>query len=446
MAMGFGFPLASALTQTHTRHVGRAVGRVWLASTAGNALGALTTGLLLLPSIGMQMSALLLGTVASVAPLALSRRFVPASLCAAGLLAAGTFAALPADTLLWGSFPYGRAQEEGVLAVREGLNETIVVTGAVEGPARLWTNGHPMSSTSPRAQRYMRLLAHLPLLAQDAPKTAMVLCFGVGNTLHAASLHPSVERLLLADTSADVLGLAPLFAHANGGVLGDPRLTVHIDDGRHVLRALAPGSLDLLTLEPPPIAHAGVAALYSREFYALARDRMRDGGWLTQWLPAYQVSGPTVLALVRAFVDVFPDGVLLVGDERELLLVGVKGGAPRLDIAAIDARIAATPAVAADLARIGITGAADLAATFAADGTTLLAATAGTDPVTDDRPRSESSQVSHVLTTELPAALFAPGRWRGFAPGLDGDATFAARMAESEALWASATLRRYSNR
>ncbi len=446
IAMGFGFPLASALTQTSTRHVGRAVGRVWLATTVGNALGALVTGLVLLPTVGMQTSAIALGIVASVAPLALSRRPVPGALSAAGLLAAGVFATLPGDTLLWGSFPYGRAREEGVLAVREGLNETIVVTGAVEGPARLWTNGHPMSSTSPRAQRYMRLLAHLPLLAQDAPKTAMVLCFGVGNTLNAASLHHGVERLLLADTSADVLAQAPLFAHANGGVLGDPRLTVYVDDGRHVLRTLAPGSLDLLTLEPPPIAHAGVAALYSREFYALARDRLTDGGWITQWLPAYQVSGPTVLALVRAFVDVFPDAVLLVGDGRELILAGVKGEAPRIDVAAIDARLAASPEVAADLAQVGLFSAADLAATFAADGATLRAATADVAAVTDDRPRSESSQVSHVLTTELPATLFAPGQWQGFAPGLVGDAAFSARMAESEALWASDTLRRYSNR
>ncbi len=451
VAMGVGFPLANALTQTSRRHVGRAVGRVWLATTVGNAGGALVTGLWLLPALGMQATTLVLASLAAVAPLALTPlartyRPLPLALSGAALLAVATFAALPADTLLWGSFPHGRAREEGVLAVREGLNETIVVTGSSEGPARLWTNGHPMSSTSDRAQRYMRLMAHLPLLAQAAPSRVMVICFGVGNTLHAASLHPSVRELVLADSSADVLEHAPWFAHANGGVLADPRLTVHVDDGRHVLRTLPPGTFDLLTLEPPPIAHAGVASLYSREFYSLARDRLAEGGWMTQWLPAYQVSGPTVLALVRAFVDVFPDAVLLVGDGRELLLAGVKGGVPTLDVASIEARLRDNPAVAADLARIGIADAADLVATFAAPGATLVAATAGVAPLTDDHPVSESSQVSHVLATALPATLFAPRAWPAFAPGLADDAALAARMAESEATWTSEAFLRYSNR
>ncbi|MES2639957.1 MAG: hypothetical protein V4850_10760 [Myxococcota bacterium] len=450
IGMGVGFPLANALTQRHGDHVGRAVGRIWLATTLGNAGGALITGLWLLPALGMQGTTLGLGALAALAPLVLvrpSRAAVPTlAVSGAGLVAVLAFAMLPGDTLLWGSFPHGRAREEGVLAVREGLNETIVVTGAVEGPARLWTNGHPMSSTSDRAQRYMRLMAHLPLLAEEAPRRVMVICFGVGNTLHAASLHPEVEALVLADSSADVLDHAPWFAHANGNVLADPRLRVHVDDGRHVLRTLPPGSFDLVTLEPPPIAHAGVAALYSREFYTLAKERLAEGGWLTQWLPAYQVSGPTALALVRAFVDVFPDAVLLVGDGRELLLAGVKGGVPTLDVARIEARLAANPAVAADLARIGITDVADLAATFAAPGATLAAATAGVAPLTDDRPVSESSQVSHVLTTELPATLFAPGSWRAFAPGLAHDGTLAARMAANEASWTSESFRRYTNR
>ncbi|MDP2310951.1 MAG: hypothetical protein Q8P18_33335 [Pseudomonadota bacterium] len=446
VAMGAAFPLANALTQAHASRVGREVGRIWLATTLGNAGGALVTGLWLLPTLGMQGGALALASLAAFAPLLLARSASSLAFCGAGFAAVLAFATLPPETLLWGSFPHGRAREEGVLAVREGLNETIVVTGASEGPARLWTNGHPMSSTTDRAQRYMRLMAHLPLLAMEAPRRVMVICFGVGNTLHAASLHPQVTELVLADSSRDVLDHAPYFAHANGGVLADPRLRVHVDDGRHVLRALPPGTFDLLTLEPPPIAHAGVAALYSREFYTLAKDRLAQGGWLTQWLPAYQVSGPTALAMVRAFVEVFPDAVLLVGDGRELLLAGVKGGVPTLDVARIEARLRANPTVAADLARIGFLDVADLAATFAAPGATLAAATVGVEPLTDDRPVSESSQVSHVLTTELPASLLAPGAWRAFAPGLAQDPSLAARMAENEALWTSESFRRYTNR
>ena len=49
-----------------------------------------------------------------------------------------------------------------------------------------------------------------------------------------------------------------------------------------------------------------MGALYSREFYALARTRLRQGGYISQWLPAYQVPAAATLAMVRAFIEVFP--------------------------------------------------------------------------------------------------------------------------------------------
>jgi hypothetical protein len=71
--------------------------------------------------------------------------------------------------------------------VREGINET---SSALEVPGfstALFTNGHSMSTTHPKMQRYMRAFAHLPLLQLDSPDRALVICFGVGTTLHAAS-------------------------------------------------------------------------------------------------------------------------------------------------------------------------------------------------------------------------------------------------------------------
>ena len=65
-----------------------------------------------------------------------------------------------------------------------------------------------MSSTRPLSQRYMRALAHMPLLSMDAPETVLVIGFGVGNTTQAATLHPSVQRVDLADLSRDILAHA----------------------------------------------------------------------------------------------------------------------------------------------------------------------------------------------------------------------------------------------
>jgi spermidine synthase len=78
-----------------------------------------------------------------------------------------------------------------LLTLHEGVNETLAILERPGVFRTLFTNGHSMSSTSIDGQRYMRSFAHVPLLLHDAPRTAMVMCFGVGNTLAATLLHPS---------------------------------------------------------------------------------------------------------------------------------------------------------------------------------------------------------------------------------------------------------------
>ncbi|NUQ55970.1 MAG: hypothetical protein HUU14_08815, partial [Dehalococcoidia bacterium] len=205
----------------------------------------------------------------------------------------------------------------------------------------------------------------------ERPERALVICFGVGSTLHAASLHPSIKALEIADLSRHVLEQADLFAESNGGVLRDPRTSVFVDDGRHRLATQPEGAYDLITLEPPPIAFAGVSSLYSREFYALGRSRLKAGGYLTQWLPGYQVPADAVLSMIRAFVDVFPASVLLSGDDNELILMGVNGPSITLDIDALERRIGERPAVRAELERIDLGALTEIAGMFAGSAEAL---------------------------------------------------------------------------
>ena len=178
--------------------------------------------------------------------------------------------------------------------------------------------------------------------------------FGVGNTTHAATLHPSIRRVEVADLSRDILASSGYFKEANGDVLRDPRVAVYVNDGRQHLQMQQPGSYDLITLEPPPIGYAGVAALYSREFYALARTRLRPHGYVSQWLPAYQVPGATTLAMIRAFIDVFPQAVLISGAEADLLLLGANDSRIEIDPGKVAAALSSAPAAQADLQRLDL--------------------------------------------------------------------------------------------
>jgi spermidine synthase len=420
LLMGFAYPLANAAIQDTERAVGRRAGLLYLANTLGAVLGSLVAGFVLLPWLGMQKT---VGALAATALVGLLPLYAAARAASVGggrrrmthVAAVASVAMITVGLAMWLRLPREHVirvtlppQPSGtrVVALSEGRTEIVAVLETPTDGRTLETNGHPMSATSLPAQRYMRAFAHLPLLAVDAPDRALVICFGVGNTAHAASLHPSVSRVDVVDTSPDVLSHAKFFAGTNGNVLQNPKVVVHINDGRHHLRVHRPATYDLITLEPPPIAFAGVASLYSREFYDLARSRLKAGGYVSQWLPAYQLPPEAALAMVRAFVEVFPQSVLLSGAFRELILVGINGPRLEIDPDRLQARLDAAPAVLEDLRRVHLGTVTEIIATFAAAGRTLADVSAPYRPVTDDNPITEYAVGSRLMAHQLPPTLF----------------------------------------
>ncbi len=402
LLMGFSFPFANAMVQRAEQSVGRRAGVLYLSNTIGAVCGSLAAGFLLLPTFGMQGSATFLAVAAGLAVVPLyfvrendnSRALALAASVSIAGVAIGLWVVLPSAYVVTRAvlLPDGARS----LAQSEGLTEVITVMDTPGKGRTLLTNGHPMSSTTPLAQRYMRGLAHIPLLAMEHPETVLVIGFGVGNTTHAATLHPSIRRVEVADLSRGILAHAGYFSDVNRNVLHDPRVVVYVNDGRQHLQTQRPGSYDLITLEPPPIGYAGVAALYSREFYALARTRLTTKGYISQWLPAYQVPAQTTLAMIRAFVDVFPQAVLISGAEAELLLIGSNDSRIEIDPERLVRALSSAPAAQEDLQRLDLGTVRELVGSFVGSARTLAEATRDMAPVTDDRPAQEYS-VSSLL-------------------------------------------------
>ena len=430
LLMGFSFPLANSIIQRAERSVGRRAGILYLSNTAGAVCGSLTAGFILLPKLGIQGSATALTIAAALAvvPLYLAasgsghsntgardrsraapsagragqdRRPIAATLrgspCVRPSVLAASIVICGAALGLWFRLPpdyviaraLARPAGERQVTLSEGLTEVIAVADEPGKGRTLFTNGHPMSSTARLSQRYMRALAHIPLLTIEAPQTVLVIGFGAGNTTHAATLHPSIRRVEVADLSRGILAHASYFKDVNGDVLNDPRVVVYVNDGRHHLLMQPAASYDLITLEPPPIAYAGVAALYSREFYALARARLKPKGFISQWLPAYQVPTATTLAMIRAFVDVFPQAVLISGAEADLALIGANDSRIEVDPARLAAVLARSPDAQADLQRLDLGTVREIVGTFVGSGQKLGEATRDSPPVSDDRPLQE---------------------------------------------------------
>jgi predicted membrane-bound spermidine synthase len=403
LLMGFAFPLANAIVQRTEAAVGRRAGLLYLANTFGAVCGAIATGFVLLPVLGVQRSATVLMVVAlaSLVPLVrlkadrsddARRTFTPLAVSSAlGIGSIAVWLSLPSNYLLSRAllFPVDRAY-----TISEGITELIAVTDGPDGGRVLVTNGHPMSSTELLSQRYMRAMAHVPLLALDSPQRVLVLCYGVGNTAHAATLHPTVQRVDVVDLSRHVLEHSPYFKEVNADVLNDPRVSVYINDGRHHLQIASADAYDLITLEPPPIVHAGVAALYTTEFYGRARSRLKPGGYISQWLPAFGVPQSMILSMVRSFIDVFPNAVLLSGASSNLLLIGTTGATNQIDPSRLESAMMRAPAVYADLRRLDLGTPRDIVGMFVASATTLATATRDVRPVSDDRPIQEYGRKS----------------------------------------------------
>jgi spermidine synthase len=396
LLMGAAFPYVAAAV-VREGSAGAGTGRLFTINTIAGMAGALVSGFMWLPSLGEQGSYFAAAFVLTVGSSVFvfrgeSGRAVRAlSYLAAGcvVLVVVTVAWLPADQLVRAHFR-GRSR---IVALREGSTTTAAATeGRAYGQPyflELATPGVSMSDTSFPARRYMGMMAHTAMLAARTPQRALLICYGVGNTASSLLSYPQLERLDIVDIAQEVIELAPTFAKMRGSdPLRDPRTRVFIDDGRHHLIGDDQG-YDAITLEPPPPNHAGVANLYSREFYQLAKSRLRAGGVMTQWLPVFQLSESDSMQMIAAFVAEFPHAALLYGYSKHFILVGSR------EPLAIDAsealRRLAAPQTAEDLRQSGISGVADIYGSVLQDDRELRRLVRGSSPVSDDRPSIQYS-------------------------------------------------------
>ena len=186
--------------------------------------------------------------------------------------------------------------------------------------------------------------------------------------------------------------------------LDDPRVHVHIGDARFFLRSTV-DEYDLITGEPPPPVMAGVASLYTTEYFALLRERLHEGGMVTYWLPTMNLSAAAARSLIRGFCDAFDDCSLWNGAQENFVLVGSRGVRAPAD----DRRFVAQwrdPDVVPELRNVGLEYPGQLGAMFIGDSGYLNALTRDDPPLTDDFPKRVS------VKGDRDERLRLVGRWR----------------------------------
>jgi predicted membrane-bound spermidine synthase len=434
----------------------KAAGLLALANTTGALCGPLLAAFVLLPFFGMERSffalAIVYGLIGIVAILDTSpqrRRFSSFSPGGAALIAVLTTALFPFGLMSSSYFARAAAAHtvdgSEVIATREGSAETIFLLQQtwMGEPIyhRLVTNGFSMSGTAAPGKRYMRHFVYLPMLLRQEPlRRVLVICYGVGVTAGAVKDLPAVESIDVVEISRDIVAMSDRVYSADDHPLRDPRVRLHLEDGRYFLQTTTE-RFDLITGEPPPLLTPGSVNLYTREYFLLIHDRLAAGGIATYWLPVARQEGADHTAIIRAFCDVFSDCSLWNGTPSDLMLVGTRGASGPVPAAHLT-KAWEHPVVGSRLREAGFELPPQIGATFVADAASLRARTAAAVPLTDDFPRRLRLPFGAVSPSD-PRALFDRGGPHYFREVLDaGKAKSAFETSEFvRRLWPPALIR-----
>jgi spermidine synthase len=390
---GASFPLAVAAVAEARQDPGRLVGGVYAANTVGSILGSLAFALLLIPWVGTQDSqrTLMVLSALSAALLLLPVRSGAASPAGAGraaVRAGWSIAAIAAMAILVkgvGPVPpllieYGRwaasYAPQRTLYAGEGRNFSAAVSDEGGGILDLHVGGKVVASMEPKDMRVQRMLGHMPALLADHPRSVLVVGFGAGVTAGAFTRYPGVQRIVICEIEPLVIHeIAPYFARVSYDVLNDPRVEVVYDDARHYLLTTHE-TFDVITADPIHPWMKGAAALYTEEYFELARRHLSSGGVITQWVPLYESSSEVVKSELATFFAVFPEGTvwsnLDEGQGYDVILVAKPGGLSiQVDSLADSLTQPDRSAVASSLLDVGFNSTEGLLSTYTASAAGL---------------------------------------------------------------------------
>jgi spermidine synthase len=338
-------------------------------TTAGNIAGTLAAGLVLIPAIGSRWTAVAAALSSVAAACVVEWKARPGR---AGLTriagAAATAGAVIALTPGWSTrlltaapFREGQTTQDSLRQYRERqrLHEVVFVREDAGGTVSvdrdgdnltLRVNGKPDASLAMEDMLTQRLLGHYPMLFHQDPKQVMIVGIGSGVTAGAVLRHP-VESVTVAEISEGVAEASRLFEAANHAYWRDPRLRLRLEDARNVL-LIEPARYDVIISEPSNLWMAGVATLYTQEFYKLVSSRMRPHGIFLQWVHSYEMSEDDLKLVFRTLLSVFPHATAFRSSPGDLqILASVEPFSwdfPRIE------RALARPEVHADLAPFGL--------------------------------------------------------------------------------------------
>ncbi len=350
IGMGMTFPLLADLTARGGRARGADVGAAYALNTAGSILGAVLTGFVFVVALGTQTTLRVGLVVNGVAALALAilaargvaegsaedRRLRVRVLAAGGLGMVALLAAVAAPgwstrlidlgPTIYGREPMDRAarrrflEHRGMrqLSFREGPNATVSVWEG-EFDRSLRVNGKVDGSARGDMDTQI-MLGLAPIVAHPFATSVFLIGQGTGVTTRVLASIPGMTRVKVVEIEPAVLEMDTLFHAVNDTVLSRPNVRAIVEDARSALQ-LDPERYDVIVSEPSNPWVAGIATLYTPEFFRIAKARLADDGVFCQWIQLYQLPLPIVAGTVRSVREVFPHVHVWFGSTSDLVVL-----------------------------------------------------------------------------------------------------------------------------
>jgi spermidine synthase len=332
---GAAFPLAIGIDR-RSGGAGRSVGDVYASNTFGAILGSWAAGFLLIPTVGLRGGLIIGATlqIAATCALLLARRGRRAPVAAIAL-AAGTVAlvtllpdwnrsaltrggfAVAIDLRRYGQTELG-AEKRDLVFLDEGITSTITVRRWGDELTMQMNGVTEASNTGDMATQVF--VGGLGTILHADPKDVLVIGLGSGITASAAARHPGMESIECVEISESVVEAARLFRESNGNILEDPRFTMIVGDGRNHLQ-LSGRTYDVIVSQPSNVWNAGIGALMSSEFFAMAREKLRPGGILVSWIQGYSLTPDALRSVLAAAGENFEETTLWMAGWGDLVIV-----------------------------------------------------------------------------------------------------------------------------
>ena len=339
---GLQFPLLIALLGEGRKSVGSQTGAAYAWNTTGALIGSLAGGFGFMPMFSApgvwKIVTVLLGALALLATiLALRRRgnwfraIMPTIVVTASLL----MLTATGPTAFWRHSQIGVGRVKQFQASPNELRELIHSTrrkirwhaeGIESSVALIKSDGFAFivngkSDGSAKGDAGTQIMCGLIGAAlHPHPLKAMVIGLGTGSTAGWLAAVHNIQQVDVVELEPAVLKVADECAPVNHRALENPKLHVTIGDAREVLLT-SRQKYDIIVSEPSNPYRAGVANLFTREYYRSIDRCLEKSGIFCQWVQAYDVDDRTIQIFYRTLGSVFSTIESWQTEEGDLLLV-----------------------------------------------------------------------------------------------------------------------------